>query len=40
MTSVGWQRVNMLALVLVAVVASALVWFALRERARKAVAAA
>jgi MFS family permease len=39
-TSVGWQRVNLLALVIVAVVASALLWFTLRERARKAVAAA
>jgi MFS family permease len=36
-TSVGWQRVNLLALALVAVVTGALVWFALRERARKAV---
>src|SRR6185503_9305794 len=39
-TSVGWQRVNLFALALVAVVAAALVWFALHERARKAVAAA
>jgi MFS family permease len=39
-TSVGWQRVNLLALAIVAVVASALLWFTLRERARKAVAAA
>jgi MFS family permease len=36
-TSVGWQRVNLLALALVAVIVSALVWFVLRERARKAV---
>jgi MFS family permease len=39
-TSVGWQRVNMLALALVTVVTGALVWFALRERARRAVAPA
>ena len=35
-TTAGWERVNLLALLLVAVVASALVWFALQERARKA----
>lgn len=39
-TSVGWERVNLVALALVTVVTSALVWFMLRERARKAVAAA
>ena len=38
-TSVGWQRVNLLALLLVAMVAIALGWFALHERARKAAAA-
>jgi MFS family permease len=38
-TSVGWERVNLLALLLVAVVAVALGWFALQERARKAAAA-
>jgi MFS family permease len=35
-TTAGWERVNLFALPLVAVVAVALVWFALRERARKA----
>jgi MFS family permease len=39
-TSAGWDRVNLLALPLVALVAIALGWFALRERARKAAAAA
>jgi hypothetical protein len=39
-TSAGWERVNLLALVLVGVVAVALGWFALHERARKAAAAA
>jgi MFS family permease len=37
-TTAGWQRVNLLALLLVAAVAIALVWFALHERARKAAA--
>ncbi len=35
-TTAGWERVNLFALPLVALVAIALVWFALRERARKA----
>jgi hypothetical protein len=35
-TTAGWERVNLLALPLVAAVAIAIAWFALRERARKA----
>jgi hypothetical protein len=38
-TTAGWERVNLLALPLVAAVAIAIVWFALGERARKAAAA-
>ena len=38
-TTAGWERVNLLALPLVATVAIAIVWFALHERARKAAAA-
>jgi MFS family permease len=38
-TSAGWERVNLFALPLVATVAIAIVWFALRERAQKAAAA-
>ena len=38
-TSAGWERVNLFALPLVATVAIAIVWFALRERSRKALAA-
>jgi MFS family permease len=38
-TSAGWERVNLFALPLVAVVAIALGWFAMRERARSAPAA-
>jgi MFS family permease len=38
-TTAGWERVNLLALPLVAVVAVAIAWFALRERARKSAAA-
>jgi MFS family permease len=38
-TTAGWERVNLLALPLVAVVAIAIAWFALRERARKSAAA-
>src|SRR5258707_1784081 len=38
-TTAGWERVNLFALPLVALVVIALVWFALRERARKAAAA-
>jgi MFS family permease len=38
-TTAGWERVNLFALPLVAAVAIAIVWFALRERARKAAAA-
>jgi MFS family permease len=37
-TSAGWERVNLFALPLVATVAIAIVWFALRERTRKAMA--
>jgi MFS family permease len=39
-TSGGWQRVNYFALPLVALVAAAIIWFALHQRARKAAAAA
>lgn len=35
-TAAGWERVNLFALPMVAVVAAAIVWFALHERARKA----
>ncbi len=35
-TTAGWERVNLFALPLVALVMIALVWFALQERARKA----
>ena len=38
-TTAGWERVNLLALPLVAVVGVALVWFALRKRAQQAAAA-
>jgi MFS family permease len=38
-TTAGWERVNLFALPLVAIVAIALVWFALRTRAQKAAAA-
>jgi predicted MFS family arabinose efflux permease len=38
-TTAGWERVNLLALPLVALVAIAIVWYALRERARKVAAA-
>jgi len=38
-TTAGWERVNLFALPLVATIAIAIVWFALRERARKAAAA-
>jgi MFS family permease len=38
-TTAGWERVNLFALPLVAVVAIAIVWFALSERARKRAAA-
>jgi MFS family permease len=38
-TTAGWERVNLFALPLVAVVAIAILWFALRERAQKAAAA-
>jgi MFS family permease len=38
-TTAGWERVNLFALPLVAVVAIAIVWFALHERSRKAAAA-
>jgi hypothetical protein len=38
-TIAGWERVNLMALPLVAVVCVAIVWFALYQRARKAAAA-
>ena len=38
-TTGGWARVNMIALPLVAIVAIAIAWYALRQRARKAAAA-
>jgi predicted MFS family arabinose efflux permease len=38
-TTAGWQRVNLLTLPLVAALAVAIAWFALRERARKAATA-
>ena len=38
-TTAGWERVNLLALPLVAAVAIAIVWFALSERARRRTAA-
>jgi MFS family permease len=38
-TTAGWERVNLLALPLVAVVAVAIVWFGLRQRAQKAATA-
>jgi MFS family permease len=39
-TAAGWERVNLFALPMVAVVAVAILWFALHERARKAAASA
>ena len=39
-TTAGWERVNLLALPLVAAVAIAIVWYALRRRAERAAAAA
>jgi MFS family permease len=38
-TAAGWERVNLLALPLVAVVAAMIAWFGWHERARKAAAA-
>ena len=38
-TTAGWERVNLFALPLVAVVAVALVWYALHQPAQKAAAA-
>jgi MFS family permease len=38
-TTAGWERVNLFALPLVAIVAATLIWFAVRERARKAAVA-
>jgi hypothetical protein len=35
-TTAGWERVNVMALPLIALVCGAIVWFALHERARKA----
>jgi len=39
-TSAGWERVNLLALPLIALVAAAVLWYALQERARRAAAPA
>jgi MFS family permease len=39
-TTGGWERVNLFALPLVALVAAAIIWFALHQRAEKAAAAA
>jgi hypothetical protein len=38
-TAAGWERVNLFALPMVALIGAAIVWFALHERARKAAAA-
>jgi hypothetical protein len=38
-TTAGWERVNLFALPLVAVVAVAILWYALHIRAQKAAAA-
>src|SRR5688572_22847894 len=38
-TTAGWERVNLMAVPMVAVLAAALVWFMLHQRARKAAAA-
>ena len=38
-TTAGWERVNLFALPLVALVAIAIVWFGMRERAQRAAAA-
>ncbi|HET7363697.1 MAG TPA: MFS transporter [Burkholderiales bacterium] len=38
-TTAGWERVNLYALVLVAVVALTLIWFALKQRAQRGAAA-
>ena len=38
-TTVGWERVNLFALPLVALMAAAIAWFALQGRPRKAAAA-
>jgi MFS family permease len=38
-TTGGWQRVNLVALPLVAIVAVAIAWYALRQRASRAAAA-
>ena len=37
-TAAGWERVNLYALPMVALVAAAIIWYALHERARKAAA--
>ena len=37
-TSAGWEQVNLMALPLIALVAAAIAWFALHERARRAAA--
>jgi hypothetical protein len=38
-TTAGWERVNLFALPLVAVVAIAITWYAVRERSAKAASA-
>jgi hypothetical protein len=35
-TSAGWERVNLMALPLIALVAAALAWFALHQRGQRA----
>jgi hypothetical protein len=37
-TAAGWERVNQFALPMVAVVAIAILWYAVKERSRKAAA--
>jgi MFS family permease len=37
-TTAGWERVNLMALPLIALVAAALVWYALHQRTRSATA--
>ena len=38
-TSVGWARVNLLALPLIAIIAVVLTWYAVHQRTRRAAAA-
>jgi hypothetical protein len=37
-TTAGWERVNLMALPLIALVMALIVWFALHDRARRAAA--